>query len=343
LFILEPQPAISGAREAVDRARVLVQKVGGGLDTSTLDTQIKQLSTAMGNIGNAGSVISGLSAVIAAVTKLKNDAQTRSQSLTPIVFLLRAFLAINVPGHGAAPSPDVIKAALDQLRLVMSDNFHAVFGEVGDAAIFVDFAEILERQLHVEADMAAAGATASSMVPSTETDMKAYFSALAKSENDKVFDAYRTFAAAFFFHKAVATAADLRVAVPDLLAQPASITGTKPLVCTVYASIGGQTLGLAGANTDAFIVGIRADDKTLRAGATLDDAHALCKVARNGKTVFVSNGEIVSTQEEGIGPEAVAWTNKTARLFVGRGKTMIAAVDDAMKKVTKRMATLSKP
>jgi hypothetical protein len=337
---LEAQHSMHGALVAALRARDLLNKVGSGVDVSPLVKQLDQLSPSMNDPANASTAWVGLAKVDAAVTMLQNSATKRSQAIAPIVCLLRAFLAINDPSHGPAPTADYIKAALDQFKGVMDENFQAVFGAVGDAKLFIEFATILDNQLHVEADMIAAGATPSSRVPSTETDVKSYFTSLGKKDDETVFAAYTSFAEAFFFHKVVATPEDLYVTVPELLAQSSSITGRKPLVCTGYASIGGEALGLAGATTNGFIVGIRAGDDTLRTAKTLDDAHALCQVTRNGTVRYISNHLVVKTEEEGIGENAVAWHHEKAHLFVGRGRTLRAAVDDAMQLVTRRFQSL---
>ena len=47
----------------------------------------------------------------------------------------------------------------------------------------------------------------------------------------------RGFAAAYFYHKEVAAAADLALTSRQLFAQKVSITGKRPLVCTGYATV----------------------------------------------------------------------------------------------------------
>jgi hypothetical protein len=44
-----------------------------------------------------------------------------------------------------------------------------------------------------------------------------------------------------------------------------------------------------------------------------------------GKTFFISNNNTVDNKEAGIGPDAVAWTNKDAPLYEASGKDLKTA------------------
>jgi hypothetical protein len=135
---------------------------------------------------------------------------------------------------------------------------------------------------------------------------------------------------AFFFHKEVASLGDLTTTNDALMTAPASITGTRGLVCTGYATLGAEFMHLAGATKGEIILGIRASDAQLLSGDVIDDGHAIAKFSRNGETRYISNYLIVATEEDGIGPNAVAWTNKSNPLIRAKGATMAAAVSAVM-------------
>ena len=81
------------------------------------------------------------------------------------------------------------------------------------------------------------------------------------------------------------------------------------------------------------VIGIRASDAQLLSGNVIDDAHAIAKFNRGGQDRWVSNHRIVDTEDDGIGENAVAWTNKGNTLIRGKGPTMakaVTAVMDAM-------------
>ena len=187
--------------------------------------------------------------------------------------------------------------------------------------------------------MQAAGAPAKSPVPD-QADADAFFKSLSSRPNDEVFAAYEAYASAYFYHRGVANVHDLDVTEAEVFAQRPSITGTRGLVCTGFAVMGARLLTLAGGKLDAFIVGLRASDETLRSPGVLDDGHALARITRNGSTRFVSNQLIVATENAGIGPTAVAWTRPESRLFRGSGLTLKAAVQNAIAGIVQRRAGL---
>ena len=164
-----------------------------------------------------------------------------------------------------------------------------------------------------------------------EADAQAYFTKLKKQPNPDVFAAYTAFMEALFFHRDVVNVGDLTATNAALMSAPASITGTRSLVCTGYATIGADLLHLAGATKGKIIIAIRASDAQLLSGNVLDDAHAIAKVTRGGQDRYVSNHLIVDTEVAGIGPNAVAWTNKDNPLIRAEGPTMADAVTAVMR------------
>ncbi len=336
---LEAKHILTQSRTAVGEAKAALLKVKGGIDVTKIVKDVTTVETWMTDVGNLTDVIKQLNEFLKAIQLQQADVHSRATALRRITFLLNGFLEVNQPRFTGTPSAQDIKDLKGKLHGGINDDFNAVFGGTAEFALFTEYADLLAQQLDIRDEMAAAGAPATGPVPSA-ADAQAFFTTMATKPPDQVFTAYMSFAAAYFYHRIVANLADLQALVPDLMAQAASITGTRPLVCTGYATIGAQLISWAGGHTDTFIVGIRASDEMVRNATTLDDAHALAKVTLRGKTAFISNGSIVNTENEGIGPDAVAWDHKDNPIFLGRGQTMKGAVDAAMAKMMARKKKL---
>ena len=173
---------------------------------------------------------------------------------------------------------------------------------------------------------------------------KRYFKSLKSKPNPEVFAAFTAYASAYFHHRVIVSLDDMNEKdVADLYARDLSIFGTRPLVCTGYALLGAHLLKLAGASVSVqtFILGTRATDQDVL-NDSIEAGHALAVMTRQGKTFFVSNHLIVFTENDGIGPNAVAWGNKNAQLDKTSGKTIPAANAKLSGILTARKAALEK-
>ena len=77
------------------------------------------------------------------------------------------------------------------------------------------------------------------------------------------------------------------------------------------------------------------------AGAQTICSHAIAKVTRGSQDKYVSNHLIVDTEDAGIGPNAVAWTNKDNPLIRAEGPTMADAVTAVMQAMAAARAVAS--
>ncbi len=259
------------------------------------------------------------------------------QAARRLLFVFRYFRALNTEGFAGAPAAAEVKSfapKLDELYLDIELIFAA--GLSVDLNTFLsELAGRIKAQIEVRATMEKSLKRETALVP-PQADAETYFASLAAGTNDEVSEAYVKYAEAFYEHRGVSSREDLLVtSLGELFARPLSIAGTRPLVCTGFAILGARLFERAGARLDHFILGVRASDDQLVSGNDLDDAHALARLRRNGKTFFVSNDSVVDTQAAGIGPGAVAWTNRTNPIFVATGTTIELAVTN----VEQRLAT----
>lgn len=254
--------------------------------------------------------------------------QNLAKSVERVDFLLRMFLFTNatVSGMQDAPTADEIRTIGPLLSTTPEDDFIRVFAALGagDVAMLSAFGELLSKQLAVRATMTAKGVTPAGAVP-TRGDAEAWFTSLRAASNDEVAQAYMHYAEAFFYHRIEDNLADLAALTLDqIFARDLSITGVRGIVCTGYAMLGARLLSRAGGRVETFVMAVRASDDQIRSNR-IDSGHALAKVTRNGATMFVSNDLIVSTEVDGIGPDAVAWHDKTKPLHTARGTTVLQA------------------
>jgi hypothetical protein len=200
-----------------------------------------------------------------------------------------------------------------------------------------DAARQINSQIEVRSAMETRLGRPTSLVPA-QTDMQDYFTALAAQSNANVRSAYQQYASAYFEHRVVANMTDLTATnVDDLFAQTPGAVGVRGLVCTGYALLGARLMQLAGGRIEQFIIGVRASNEQLRANVTLDDAHALARITRNGDRFFISNDIVVDSEQAGIGPDAVAWTNRDNPIIIGRGATQPVALQRVTQKLQQRI------
>ncbi|PWB55636.1 MAG: hypothetical protein C3F18_05515 [Nitrosomonadales bacterium] len=263
-------------------------------------------------------------------------------SARKVMFLLRYLIALSSPGYANAPSAAEVEQYRPQLDMVSEDLERLFGGGMMDTGLdfIADAARRIKAQLDVRAGMEQALGRATALVPA-QADVQDYFTSLADQPNNIARRAYEEYASAFFEHSVVARMEDLAVAnIDDIFARPPGAVGVRGLVCSGYAVLGARLFELAGGRVERFIIGVRASDQQLQAGNTLDDAHALAQISRNGRRFFVSNDSVVDSEQEGIGPNAVAWTRPDNPIYIGRGNSVAAALRSVQQRMSQRIRQL---
>jgi hypothetical protein len=258
------------------------------------------------------------------------------------MFLLRYLVALSSPGFANAPGAAEVAQYRAQLDMVREDLERLFGGGLMDTRLdfIADAAQRIKAQLDTRAVMDPALGRATALVPA-QTDVQDYFAGLRGQHNGAVRQAYERYASAFFTHSVVARVGDLAVAnIDDVFARLPGAVGVRGLVCSGYAVLGARLMELAGGRVERFIVGVRASDPQLRAGNTLDDAHALAQVRRGGQRFFISNDSVVDREQDGIGPNAVAWTRPDNPIYTGYGNSIAAAAGSAQQRMRRRIRQL---
>jgi hypothetical protein len=270
-----------------------------------------------------------------AVAQRKRKLDAAPASLERLRFVLRYFLALNDPAFRDPPTDaeaERLGGRLDEIGPDLEVLFGSRMG-VSDLELVEALAHRFRDQLAVRADMQATTGTRPGQVPAV-ADVRSYFTSLRTAPNDRVIEAYQKYASAFYEHQAVSSTQDLDVLGMDtLFTRPVSIGGTRGLVCTGYAILGAGLLELAGGHVEGFVVAVRASPAQRASGGALSDAHAIARVRRNGTLMIVSNHLIVFDENDAIGPDAVAWTDKDNPLFRGTGPTIRAATTAVQQKL----------
>jgi hypothetical protein len=308
-------------------ARAIAALTGVTGVSAKLKRNLEILHGNMADTRGIHDTFNGISRVIREVEALGTDQGVKPEAVERVLFLLRSFVAVNDPASADVPKPAEVAAMKGKLDS-MQEDFAEVFGGASQFALFIDYTGLLVRQIDVRDAMATVGAP-TGQVPG-EADARAYFTKLRTKPSAEVFKAYTAFMSAFFYHKVVASIGDLTATNAALMSVPSSVTGTRPLVCTGYATLGAELLSLAGATKGEITIGFRASDAQLLSGNEIDAGHAIAKVSRGGQARYVSNHLVVGSEEDGIGPDAVAWTNRDNPLIRGKGPTMAAAVTAVM-------------
>lgn len=333
-YQLQSQGAVNRAVESSDEATEMVKKLSQSLDVSQIAKSVDQIATTL-NAVQAGQ--QDIHDAVEVITKAAKLAKTQLRELrerfekTPkaigrVLFVLRSFLALNDPTHTTPPTAADIKTFAGTLDNA-ADDFSTVFAEgkvTHGFAVFVAYAEVLDRQLAERQKMAKEGVDAHAPIP-TQGDAESYFTSLKSKPNEEVFAAYTAYAQAYFYHRVVDKFGDMNVTgVADLYQRQLSILGQRPLVCTGYALLGSHLLTKAGGTLKTFIVAVRATPDDI-VSDRVDAGHALAAMNRKGKDFFVSNHLVVATEDGGIGEEAVAWEHKKSPLHKAKGKPIPAA------------------
>jgi hypothetical protein len=242
---------------------------------------------------------------------------------------------LNAPGFAKAPGKDEMKAMRGHLDSLGSD-LELPFGSHTKLSFdfFSELANQINHQLEQRTTMETALGHETALVP-PRADVLSFCRTLATRNNNEVTSAYTAYAQAFFQHRIVARLEDLDVrGLEEIFAQPLSLAGVRPLVCTGYAVLGANLLAAAGAIRQEFIVAIRASPQQLRT-RQLDDGHAVAVMTRRGATLDVSNDLVVRNVNDAIGPDAVAWTHKEFLLITARGNTVQQATAALVRELAK--------
>jgi hypothetical protein len=355
---LKARSLIEEAEESLDRVLQAVRAANAHRDVSVLVEEAVSVRTAVRKFHQGISPgyavdTDGLRDLRKSVQNLQASVRAEArkidaapESVERLRFVLRYFLALNDPNFADAPTDaDVerFRGKLDSINLDLERVFGTSAAGVGELELVERLAERFKLQLDVRKEMRDTTGTATGLTPSLG-DVRAYFTALADKPNADVIRAYEAYAGAFYEHQGVSSRQDLLVqGIDELFGRPLSIGGTRGLVCTGYALLGSGLLALAGGRPREFIVAVRASDDQLRSGTDLEDAHALARVTRKGTELFVSNDSIVFAEGDGIGPDAVAWTNRDNRMFTGRGATVRIATEAVERKLEAERTKLRAP
>ena len=326
--------AANEAVEISNDVNATVARLGETLDVGEIKKRADAIGAALENVQKNSATLDGvfddIKTNVREIKKQISEIRIRTarspKAIERILFVLRSFLALNVADRGKPPSDDEVKGHLSGPQGDLANDFNIVFGdgkETHGFDVFATYADVLEKQLAVRAKMAQAK-VAAEPIP-TQGNAEDYFKSLTGKKNDEVFTAYTNYASAFFFHGEVATLADMNVVdVSELYTTKLSVFGVRRLVCTGYALLGAHLLVQAGASLREFVVAVRATNDDI-ASDKIDEGHALAHLTRGGKHFWVSNHLIVMSENDGIGPNAVAWTKKNAPLLKQSGATLQAA------------------
>ena len=275
--------------------------------------------------------------IINQLSQTENDYANRPASIDRIVFVLQYFIALNAPKNAGQPSADEMKKfkgkVTDSLGLDMSIVFGSADGQ--DFVLFVQFANMLDKQLEIRAGMVKAGLP-DNMIPA-QKDSGSFFKSLSDRPNGEVIKAYQDFAQAFFFHRIVSNLDDMKVNdAADIFQRPASITGTRPLVCSGYAVLGASLISQAGGKVEKFISGVRVTDHDVLTDS-FPVGHALAQISRKGQRFFVSNDLIVSTEKEGL-----SVLDNPGNMITGSASTNLGSVENLGQKLAAKKTQLQK-
>lgn len=318
------------ASNALDEAIEMVTKLGQTLKVTEISKHVAAIASMLDAIKADPSSVSDHVRDIEKESKAAKQALTDARRLldkTPpalkrIVFVLRSFLALNAPGRVAAPTAAEIKAFTDTPHGGIGDDFSIVFGEgmaLRGFDVFAGYADVLEHQIAVRAQMAAAKVEAASPVP-TQGNAEDYFKSLKGKGNDELITAYQAYAAGYFYHRGVDKFGDMKVSgVAELYTRPLSIYGLRPLVCTGYAMLGAHLLELAGAKLKKFVVAVLATEDDI-VNDRIGVGHALAHLTRKGQDLWVTNATIEASKADA--QKTIGWDPKDKTMREATGPTV---------------------
>lgn len=309
--------------QEIEQARKLLVAARAGGDAT--DTAVQAFAAKIKKINEA-------------IHELQNKYQKYPASIARIAFVVQYFVALNTPDFEGRPSADEIKKFKGTLHGSLSDDFNVVFGGGNEVRspfdVFIQYADILEKQLSVLDKMSAAKKPAKTPIPA-QAEVEGYFESLVNEKNEKVREAYQDYARGYFYHRVITRVEDMAVKdVADLYKRDLSIAGTRPLVCSGYAILGAHLLTLAGGKVSKFITGVRATDDDIR-NDRIAVGHAIVVITRKGKTLVVSNDSIYDSETKAF--ESVWGTAKTPPRYEASGPTNNAALDALRAQLAKKM------
>jgi hypothetical protein len=341
-----PREALAEAVKTASKLQQELEAVHRGTDIGDLMKTSQEVAAAVAKLPPTSDSAT-ISSVLEVVKTYRKNVADRSTQVTDLAgaakrvsFVLRYFAALNTPAFANPPRKDQMQSMRGHID-ALNPDLELLFGH--EAAMSLDLFDELGKRINLQLDQRSAMETAlgheTALVP-PQADTLSFFQSLAKRNNDEVAHAYTSYAQSFFEHRIVVLPEDFTVtALDEIFARPLSLGGLRPLVCTGYAVLGAALLGVAGANTQEFIVAFRASPEQLRTGQ-LGEGHAVAVITRNGATLFVSNDLVVHNENDAIGPDAVAWDHKEFPVIKGRGRTMQAAIAALQAELARRRSQL---
>ena len=279
--------------------------------------------------------------------KLKNS----SNAAKKIQFVLRYFLALNKTAYSKVPSLEEAIKIHTKLGTVSSDISLIFGGNDNDYTLFSNFESQLRYQIQTRLKMKKTLGRDPGLKPG-KSDVKNWFRALKlnNSSNKVVIEAYLNFARGFFIHRHEPdpTLALAKQTLASIFTSPTTLSGARLTVCSGYAVLGKALLVEAGAKFQRYYIGLRASDYQIKCSSSFSDVHAIAYLTRIDPmtkkiwNIYVSNDDIVFKEDDGLGPMAVAWKDKSNPIYKGKGKTLIRATKNATNKITARRKTLRK-
>ncbi|MGH3521947.1 MAG: hypothetical protein ACRDU4_03745 [Mycobacterium sp.] len=305
---------------------MLLKAVADWVDAARTQQKARDANAVVGlPAGQKARVVTAIAKLEQATPALTED---KARAAGRIALLLRAFMSVNDAGYAGAPKLDELLAVKTKLAGGLEGEFDDLFGY--NIPFFADYADLVANQISARGEMKDAGAAPGSPVASQD-DANTFFTKLKDKPNGDVIGAYQDFATAYFYHRGLASVEDLKIPLPSLLGTTASITGTRPLVCTGYARMGAELMGFAGGKAPEFVIGIRATPEELRTSMHFDDAHAIVRIVRNGSTFYISNGRVKDNEAAAFDPGVVDWAHPENELHPTRGATMDEAIAKFLK------------
>lgn len=279
----------------------------------------------------------------------RNNFRSQPESVKKIHFVLRYFLAMNIPNYKKEPTLKEATGIGTYLGSVQNDIINVFGGSDGDYDLFGYFEELVKDQIVVRSAMEKALGKDPGIKPG-QGDIEKWFNSMKKSSNQDVVQAYESLASGFFIHryeadpKNIAAKQDLSL----IFSRPLTISGARLAVCSDFAIIGHKLLELAGAKFQRYYIGVRASDEQIKKGSEYNDVHGLAylirkdPISKQALDMYVSNSSIVPTKNDGLGPGAVAWSHKNNPIYEGAGATIQNATDKALKEIEKKRESLKK-
>ena len=342
-FRLNLQKGLIDAGNSLDEAEASLEKLKDAIDGYPLYQDMEKARDMLekvkeGKVDQSDGIdafADQLKIIRQQLFQAQTEGSSRPAQIDRIAFVLQYFIALNNKDHKGDPSADEMKKFKGTLAGSLSEDLHNVLGQSGNYALFIRFADMLDKQLAVRESMAKAGVSAG-MIPSQQ-EIGSYFKSLAGKSNDEVIKAYQDYAQGFFFHRIVTNLDDMKLSnIDEIFTRKPSVAGARPLVCSGYAILGAGLISRAGGKVEQFINAVRATDDDIL-NDTLQTGHSLAQIKRGGKRFFVSNDIIVGTEEEGLSP-----LDNKGKMFTATGPTQQTSLQNLARQLGDKKEKLQK-